>query len=209
MPNPHLPYAFPLLFPFFPPLAATSVPLAISELAAADSASSISGVYGLSVLAAGRRLGSSLPTAGIAVASIVWKGAGTKWPAASNHSVNGRVMVNVSGLADLDLGWMVIVRLYSGMFLRVEVAIVICVACQDVSVCLSVLTLGERGGSEETHSLPTRRGADVDDALLLLPYPQRQGGVEDGVDGDRRRGVVLCVVEAELVVPREAAGGDD
>lgn len=122
-----IPYAFPLLFPFFPPLAATSVPLAISELAAADSASSISAVYGLSVLVAGRRFGSSLPTAGIAVASMVWKGAGTKWPAASNHSVKERVMVMVSGLEDLDLGGsMVMVRVYSGMFLRVEVAIVTC-----------------------------------------------------------------------------------
>lgn len=158
-PRPRLntrPYAFPLLFPFFVPLAATSVPLAISELAAAaaDSASSISGVYGLpSVLAAaaagGRRLGSSLPTAGIDVASMVWKGAGTKWPAASNHSAKERVTVKVAGEAGLEdwAGSMVMVSVYSGTFLRVEVAIVICAEgrpCQ-LSVSLAVCST-ERGG---------------------------------------------------------------
>lgn len=115
-------------------------------------------------------------------------------------------MVKVSGLAALDLGWMVMVRLYSGMFLRVEVAIVICLTW---SASLLRLHMEREWGGKQAYSLPARRDADVDDAFFLLPYPQRQGGVEHGVDGYRRRGVVLCVVEAELVVPREAAAGDD
>lgn len=56
----------------------------------------------------------------------------------------------------------------------------------------------------ETYRFPFRRGADVYDALFLKPYPQREGRVQQRVDGDRAGRVVLCALEAELVVPEEA-----
>jgi hypothetical protein len=58
-----------------------------------------------------------------------------------------------------------------------------------------------------TDRLSTRRGTDVDNPLLLRPDPERQGAVEDGVDGDCGCCVELCVFEAELVIPEEAGAG--
>lgn len=61
-----------------------------------------------------------------------------------------------------------------------------------------------RGG---TYRLPTRRHALVHNPLLHLPYPERQGAVEDGVQDDGERGVQLRVLEAQLVVPEETGAG--
>lgn len=58
----------------------------------------------------------------MAVASTVWRGATTRWPAVSNQSAKGRTVDMVSALP--DLGWIVMVRWYCGMFFLVDVAIV-------------------------------------------------------------------------------------
>jgi hypothetical protein len=127
-PSPRHIYAAFLLFPpFFPeasvPLAATS-----GENCGALSASNISALYPCDTEAAsvGTRLGSNLAMTGIDEASMLWKGGATKWPAASNQSAKGRVKVIVSAFFEEDLGVTVTDTVYSGMFFRVEVAIVIC-----------------------------------------------------------------------------------
>lgn len=104
--NDHDIYAFLRLPPFFASVPdAASAPDAVP--AALASASKISGVYpGVpAVVPAASRafnnlLESNAPTTGIPVAIIVWNGAATKCPAASNHSLNGRLTVSVSALLD-------------------------------------------------------------------------------------------------------------
>lgn len=69
---------------------------------------------------------------------------------------------------------------------------------------------GRRGGGwGVVYRLAVGGGADVDDALLFQPDPQGQGGVQDGVDEHGGGRVVLGALEAELVVPEEAGGGDE
>ncbi len=75
--------------------------------------SSISALYfwsAASVLVGATLLGSSSPIAGTNVASMVWKGAATKRPAASNHSEKGRESFTSTDLPDF-LGVTFIVRL--------------------------------------------------------------------------------------------------
>lgn len=51
-------------------------------------------------------------------------------------------------------------------------------------------------------------GPDIHGTLLDEPDPQRQRAIEERVQCDGNGGVVLCRVEAELVVPVEASGAD-
>lgn len=59
-----------------------------------------------------------------------------------------------------------------------------------------------------TYARPIRRRALVHGALLDEADPEGQDAVEHGVEGDGGGGVVLGGLEAELVVPGEAGGGD-
>lgn len=91
-----------------------------------------------------------------------------------------------------------------------EVAIASCHCRQHL--CHTPLWLrwgSSRKGKASTNLISVGRRAHIDDVLLLEPYPQRQEAVEDGVEDDGRGRVVLCVVEAELVVPGEAGCGDE
>lgn len=51
-------------------------------------------------------------------------------------------------------------------------------------------------------------GALVDCALFDIEDPEGEESVEDGVEGDGEGGVSFCGLEAEVVVPGEASGGE-
>lgn len=65
-----------------------------------------------------------------------------------------------------------------------------------------------RGGVSVAYFSPVWCRALVHDALLHEGDPYGQGAVDDGVEGDGGGGVPLGALEAELVVPEEAGGGD-
>ena len=59
-----------------------------------------------------------------------------------------------------------------------------------------------------THLRPVRRCALVHRALLHETDPYRQGAVDERVQRDGGSRVPLGALEAQLVVPEEAGGGD-
>lgn len=59
-----------------------------------------------------------------------------------------------------------------------------------------------------TYRFPARRRADIHNPILLQPDPQRQGGIQQGIQRHRSGGVIFGALEAELVVPGETGGGD-
>lgn len=68
---------------------------------------------------------------------------------------------------------------------------------------------GGRSVSHKTYCFSIRRGAHVDDTLLLQPYPQSQRGIECGVENHSGGCVILRALETELVIPKEAGGSDE
>lgn len=68
--------------------------------------------------------------------------------------------------------------------------------------------LGRSKGGEGHYLRPIRCRALVHRPLLDEADPVRQRAIEQGVQRDGGRGVVLGGLEAQLVVPQEAGGGD-
>ena len=64
--------------------------------------------------------------------------------------------------------------------------------------------MDKRVGKRRAYCVSAWSSANIDDTRFHSPDPESQGAIEDRVDGDCRSRVVFCVLEAQLIIPKEA-----